>query len=152
MDIFFLHLTLTIFLSFFTKRIVDGGVQRAPKYSATTALCELRARQEIQEWALRPIIGDGVATRMKLGNTLQQLDSAEDTQKPSSEIGFGNWVWALFGPPNLSVGLRVCLYFITFWLLNHFLITIDRTHFAFTLPSLHISPVNAFGPWHLIGN
>ena len=37
-----------------------------------------------------PKIGDGVATRMKLRNTLQQLDSAEDTQKPSSEIGFKN--------------------------------------------------------------
>ena len=43
-------------------------------------------------------IGDGVATRMKSGNTLQQLDSTEDTQKPSSEIWFGNWVWALFWP------------------------------------------------------
>ena len=59
-------------------------------------------------------IGDGVATRMKSENTLQQLDSTEDTQKPSSEIGFENQVWALLGPPNLSVGLRVCLYFITF--------------------------------------
>ena len=54
-------------------------------------------------------IGDGVATRMKAGIHLQQLDSTEDTQKPSLEIGFENWVWALFGPPNLSVGLRVCL-------------------------------------------
>ena len=78
-----------------------------------------------------PIIGDGVATRMKPGNTLQQLDSAEDTQKPSSEIGFGNWVWALFGPPNLSVGLRVCLHFITRWLFNYSLITVDCTHFDF---------------------
>ena len=51
---------------------------------------------------------------MKAGIHLQQLDSTEDTQKPSSEIGFENWVWALFGLPNLSVGLRVCLYFITF--------------------------------------
>ena len=58
-------------------------------------------------------IGEGIATQMKPGNTLQQLDSTEDTQKPSSEIEFGNWVWALFGTPNLSVGLRVCLYFIT---------------------------------------
>ena len=51
---------------------------------------------------------------MKPENTLQQLDYREDTQKPSLEIGFENWVWALFGPPNLSVGLHVCLYFITF--------------------------------------
>ena len=58
-------------------------------------------------------IGDGVATRIKAGTHLQQLDSTEDTHKPSSEIGFENWVWALFGPPNLSAGLRVCLYFIT---------------------------------------
>ena len=35
-------------------------------------------------------IGDGVATQMKPGNTLQQLNSTEDTQKPSSEIGFEN--------------------------------------------------------------
>ena len=59
-------------------------------------------------------IGDGVATRMKAETHLQQLDSTEDTQKPFSEIGFENWVWALIGPPNLSVGLRVCLYFIIF--------------------------------------
>ena len=65
-------------------------------------------------------IGDGVTTRMKAGIHLQQLDSTEDTQKPSLEIGFENWVWALFGPPNLSVGLRVCLYFITLRLLSYF--------------------------------
>ena len=62
---------------------------------------------------------------------LQQLDSTEDTQKPYSEIGFGNWVWALFGPSNLSVGLRVCLYFITFWLFNYFLITVWLHAFHF---------------------
>ena len=78
-----------------------------------------------------PIIGDGVTTQMKTGNTLQQLDSVEDTQKPSLEIGFGNWVWALFGPPNLSVGLRVCLHFITIWLLDYFLIIIDFYIFYF---------------------
>ena len=64
---------------------------------------------------------------------LQQLDSTEDTQKPSSEIGFENWVWALLDPPNLSVGLRVCLYFITLWLLSYFLITVwlHTFHFYF---------------------
>ena len=71
---------------------------------------------------------------MKAGTHLQQLDSTEDTQKSSSEIGFENWVWALFGPPNLSVGLRVCLYFITFdyqviWLL---LFGLHAFHFYFT--------------------
>ena len=68
---------------------------------------------------------------MKPGNTLQQLDSTEDTQKPSSEIGFENWVWVLFDPPNLSVGLRVCLYFITFDYLVISLLLFDLHAFHF---------------------
>ena len=70
---------------------VGGGVRRAPKCLATTVLCGLKTRQEIQN-GLEAHIGDGVTTRMKPGNTLQQLDSTEDTQKPSSEIEFKNWV------------------------------------------------------------
>ena len=60
-------------------------------------------------------IGDGVATRMKPGNTLQQLDSTEDTQKSSSEIGFGNWVWA-FVWPTQPFGWPPCV-FIFYYLL-----------------------------------
>ena len=86
-------------------------------------------------------IGDGVATRMKAGTHLQQLDPTEDTQKPSSEIGFGNWVWALFGPPNLSVGLRVCLCFITLLIIKLFpYYGLICMHFIFMLPTLHINP------------
>ena len=33
---------------------VGGGVQRAPKYSVTTALCGLNAHQKIQKWARGP--------------------------------------------------------------------------------------------------
>ena len=38
---------------------------------------------ENTKWAFGAQIGDGVATRMKAGTHLQQLDSTEDTQKPS---------------------------------------------------------------------
>ena len=51
---------------------------------------------------------------MKPENTCTATGFHRDFQQPSSEIGFENWVWDLFGPPNLSVGLRVYLYFITF--------------------------------------
>ena len=56
-------------------------------------------------------IGDGVATRMKARTHLQQLDSTEDTQKPSSEIGFGNWVWA-FGMSAQPFGWPMCVFYI----------------------------------------
>ena len=91
---------------------VGGGVQRAPKCWQPRHCAGSRLAMKYKN-GLEAHIGDGVATRIKAGTHLQQLDSTEDTQKPSSEIGFENWVWALFGPPNLSVGLRVCLYFIT---------------------------------------
>ena len=88
-----------------------GGVRRALKYSATTTLCWLTRKYKM---GLRPILEMESPPGWNPGILLQQLDSTEDTQKSSSEIGFENWVWALFGPPILSVGLRVCLYFITF--------------------------------------
>ena len=99
-------------------------------------------------------IGDGVATWMKDGTHLQQLDYTKDTKKPSSEIGFENWVWALFSPPNLSVGLRVCLYFITFDYSIIFLLLFGWHAFSLLLlPNLHISPFNTFFyPWHGMEN
>ena len=39
-----------------------------------------------------------VATWMKLGILLQQLDPAEGVQQPSSDIGSGSWVWAFVMP------------------------------------------------------
>ena len=68
---------------------VRGGVQRAakcwqPRHCAGSEL----ARKYKDE--LEAHIGDGVDTRIKAGTHLQQLDSTEDTQKPSSEIGYGN--------------------------------------------------------------
>ena len=47
--------------------------------------CTVRAHGSLgnTKMDLRPIIGDGVATRMKAGIHLQQLDYTEDTQKPS---------------------------------------------------------------------
>ena len=91
---------------------IGGGVQRTPKCWQPRHCAGSRLSRKYKD-GLGAHIGEGVATWIKAGIHLQQLDSTQDTQKPSSEIGFENWVWALFGPPNLSVGLRVCLYFIT---------------------------------------
>ena len=72
--------------------IVGGGVYAsAPKYSATTALGGLRARYKIQN-GLGAHIGDGVATRMKSGNTCITTGFHGGVQQPSSENGFENWV------------------------------------------------------------
>ena len=68
---------------------VGGGVQRVPKcWWAQHCASSEPARKYENELGAR--IKDGVATRIKTGTHLQQLDSTEDTQKPSSEIGYGN--------------------------------------------------------------
>ena len=46
-------------------------------------------------------------------------------QRSGSETGYG----LLECPPNLSVGLRVCLYFITHWLFDYFLIIVESHAF-----------------------
>ena len=45
----------------------------------------------------------------KLRILVQQLDSTEDTQQPSSENGFRNWVWTFKCPFDLAIGLRLYL-------------------------------------------
>ena len=91
-----------------------GGFMRARPSIRRPRHCAGSGLARKYKDGLQAHFGDGVATQIKAGIHLQQLNSMEDTQKPSSEIGFENWVWALLGPPNLSVGLRVCLYFIPF--------------------------------------
>ena len=76
-------------------------------------------------------IGDGVATRMKPGNTCTTTVFHRGCQQPSSENGFENWVCTFECPPDLAIGLRLCLYFITFWLLSYFIVIVIGTHFTF---------------------
>ena len=59
-------------------------------------------------------IGDGVATRIKSGNTCTATGLHGGFQQPSSENGFENWVWTFECAPDLVIDLRLCLYFITF--------------------------------------
>ena len=114
--------------------IVGGGVLysaypsiRRPRHCAGSGL----ARKYND--GLEAHIGDGVATRMKLGNTCTSTGFYGGAQQPSSENGFGDWVWTFECPPDLAIGLRLCLYFITFWLFNYFLITVwlHAFHFYF---------------------
>ena len=92
--------------------------------------------------------GDGVATRIKGGTHLQQLDSTEDTQKPSSEIRFGNWVCAFVWPTQPFVW-PPCVFIIYYRLIIKLFpcYGLICAHFTFILPTLHISPFSAFGPW-----
>ena len=79
---------------------------------------------------LRAHIGDGVATRIKAGTHLQQLDCMEvprsRLQRQGSEIRYG----LLECPPNLSIDLHLCFIFYYFGLLNYFLITVELQSFS----------------------
>ena len=68
---------------------IGGGVQRAPKCWQPRHCVGSRLAMKYK-MGLGAHIGDEVATQMKIGIHLQQLDCTEDTQKPSSEIGFEN--------------------------------------------------------------
>ena len=98
-------------------------------------------------------IGDGFATRIKPGNTCTATGFHGGSQQPSSENGFGNWVWTFECPPDLAIGLRLCLYFITFWLFNYFLIIdwLHAFHFYF-YPICTLVLLMLFNPWHEMEN
>ena len=90
-------------------------------------------------------IGDAVATRIKVGTHLQQLDSTEVPtsclQRQCSETRYK----LLEYPSNLSIGFRLYFIFYYLGLLNYFLITVELQSFHFYfLPYLHINSVNTF--------
>ena len=49
----------------------------------------------------------------KLGHTYTATVFHGGSQKPSSENGFENWVWTFECPPDIVIGLRLYLWFIT---------------------------------------
>ena len=73
------------------------------------------------------LFGDGVATRNTLITTTGLHEGA---QQPSSENGFGSWVWTFECPPDLAIGLHLYLWFITFKLSNYPFVTM-QFEFAF---------------------
>ena len=70
---------------------VGSGVQCAPKCWQPRHCAGSGLARKYKD-GLGAHIGDGVATRMRTGTHLQQLDSTKNTQKPSLKIGFENWV------------------------------------------------------------
>ena len=123
---------------------VGGGVQCAPKYSATMILCGLRARQEIQN-GLGAHIRDGVATRMKPENTCTttgfhgRYPEAVFTDRVR-KLGMG-FIW-----PTQPFGWPPCVFIFYYRLIIQLFSYYSWfAHISLLfLPTLHINPFNAF--------
>ena len=130
---------------------VGGGVRRAPKCTATTALCGLRARQEIRKWARGPSrrwSRHPDKTRKHLySNWIPRNIPRSRPQRLGSETGYGLWN----AHPTFRLA-SVCVYSLLPVIIRLFpYYSLNHMRFTFILPNLHISPVNAFWPLTIIG-
>ena len=97
---------------------------------ATTALCGLKAHSEIR-YRSGPIRRWSRHPDKSRDTLITATGSHGGAQQPSSENGFGSWVWTFECPPDLAIGLHLYLWFITFKIIQLSLFITMQFGFAF---------------------